>query len=54
MIMIEKKNNSNKNKLSKEDFLKWIKTAEKSPTMSLEKFNERWEEKKLEIMKYQL
>ncbi|WP_163401205.1 hypothetical protein [Flavobacterium fluviatile] len=35
--------------LSKEDFVKWIKNAEKSPTMSLEKFNEKWEEKKLKI-----
>ncbi|PWK02590.1 hypothetical protein BC749_101658 [Flavobacterium araucananum] len=39
------------NKLSKQDFLKWIEIAEKSPTMSLEKFNEKWEEKKLEIYK---
>ncbi|KQB38746.1 hypothetical protein [Flavobacterium aquidurense] len=43
--MIEKKNNPNNSKLSKKDFLKWIKTAEKSPTMYLEKFNEKWEEK---------
>ena len=50
--MIEKKNNPNNGKLSKKDFLKWIKSAEKSPTMSLEKFNERWEEKKLKIFEY--
>lgn len=49
--MIEKKNNPNNGKLSKKDFLKWIQTAEKSRTMSLEKFNERWEEKKSEILK---
>lgn len=35
--------------LSKEDFVKWVESAEKSPTISLEKFNERWEEKKLKI-----
>lgn len=35
--------------LSKEDFVKWVENAEKSPTMSLEKFNEKWEEKKLKI-----
>ncbi|RYJ39977.1 hypothetical protein NU08_0733 [Flavobacterium anhuiense] len=35
--------------LSKEDFVKWIENAEKSKTMSLEKFNEKWEEKKQKI-----
>ncbi|MET3025360.1 hypothetical protein ABXT06_01660 [Flavobacterium sp. UW10123] len=35
--------------LSKEDFVKWIENAEKSKTMSLEKFNKKWEEKKLKI-----
>ncbi len=35
--------------LSKEEFINWIEIAEKSPTMSLEKFNEKWEEKKLKI-----
>lgn len=35
--------------LSKEEFAKWIEIAEKSPTMSLEKFNKKWEEKKLKI-----
>ncbi|MBS7255052.1 hypothetical protein [Flavobacterium branchiicola] len=38
-----------KHDLSKEDFVKWVENAEKSPTMSLEKFNEKWEEKKLKI-----
>lgn len=38
------------NNLSKEDFAKWIKTAEQSPTMSLEQFNEKWKEKKLKIL----
>ena len=35
--------------MSQEDFLKWIDDAEKSPTMSLETFNEKWE---LEIGKH--
>lgn len=35
--------------LSKEDFVKRIENAEKSKTMSLEKFNKKWEEKKLKI-----
>lgn len=53
--MTKKKHIQNKNKLSNEDFLKWITIAEKSPTMSLETFNKKWEEKKLEIYKnYQL
>lgn len=29
--------------MSKEEFLQWIENAEKSPTMSLEIFNEKWE-----------
>ena len=53
--MTKKKHIQNKNKLSNEDFLKWITISEKSPTMSLETFNKKWEEKKLEIYKnYQL
>jgi hypothetical protein len=53
--MIKKENNSNKSKLSREGFLEWIKTAEKSPTMSLEEFNKKWEEKKSKILlKYEL
>lgn len=48
-IDFEEESDQNEIKLSKEDFLKWIKTAEKSPTMSLETFNEKWEEKKLKI-----
>lgn len=55
LIMTKNKHIQNKNKLSNEDFLKWITIAEKSPTMSLETFNKKWEEKKLEIYKnYQL
>jgi len=51
--MIKNKSEQIENNLSKEDLLKWIKNAEKSQTMSLEKFNERWEEKKLKIIKTQ-
>ena len=29
--------------ITQEDFLQWIDDAEKSPTMSLETFNEKWE-----------
>ena len=36
--------------MSQEEFLKWIDDAEKSPTMSLETFNERWEKKKKQIL----
>lgn len=43
-----------KSSLSKEDLNKWIKFAEKCPTISLEKFNEKWEEKKLKIKRHQL
>ncbi|MWB96613.1 hypothetical protein GON26_19800 [Flavobacterium sp. GA093] len=48
-IDFEDESIQNEIKLSKEDFLKWVKNAEKSPTMSLETFNEKWEEKKLKI-----
>ncbi len=40
-----------KDHLSKKDFSNWIKDAEKSPTMSLEKFNKKWKEKLLQIKK---
>ena len=36
--------------MTQEDFLQWIDDAEKSPTMSLETFNEKWEKKKSEIL----
>ncbi|UUF15690.1 MULTISPECIES: hypothetical protein [Flavobacterium] len=42
------------NNLSKEDFSNWIKKAEKSPVISLEEFNEKWEEKILQIKKLHL
>ena len=36
--------------MTQKEFLKMIDDAEKSPTMSLETFNERWEKKKQEIL----
>lgn len=48
-INFEDENDQIESSLSKEEFAKWIEIAEKSPTMSLEKFNEKWEEKKLKI-----
>ena len=36
--------------MTQEDFLKWIDDAEKSPTMSLETCNEKWEKKRQEIL----
>ncbi|WP_166921527.1 hypothetical protein [Flavobacterium poyangense] len=48
-INFEKEIDQIESNLSKEDFVKWIKNAEKSSTMSLEQFNEKWEEKKLKI-----
>ena len=37
--------------LSPKEFLNWIEVAEKSPKMSLETFNLKWEQKKAEIQK---
>ncbi len=42
------------NNLSKEDFSNWIKKAKKSPVISLEDFNKKWEEKILQIKKLHL
>lgn len=36
-------------KMSQEEFLQWIANAEKSPSMSLETFNEKWEQKKQQL-----
>ena len=35
--------------MSQEEFVQWIADAEKSPTMSLETFNEKWEQKKQQL-----
>ena len=39
-----------KKEMTQKEFLKMMDDAEKSPTMSLETFNERWEKKKQEIL----
>lgn len=36
-------------RMSQEEFLQWIGDAEKSPSMSLETFNEKWEKKKQQL-----
>ena len=35
--------------MSQEEFVQWIADAEKSPSMSLETFNEKWEKKKQQL-----
>ena len=37
--------------MSPADFMEWIENAEKSPTISLEEFNNKWEQKKQQIQK---
>ena len=37
--------------MTQQEFIKWIEDAEQSPNMTLEKFNEKWEQKKREILK---
>jgi hypothetical protein len=37
--------------MTQEEFVQWIEDAEKSPTMSLEEFNAKWEQKKQQIRK---
>lgn len=48
-----KSNNKNilEEKLTPEAFLNWIEAAEKSPKMSLETFNLKWEQRKAEVQK---
>lgn len=48
---MKKTNTKIEDNFCKEDFKACIKTAEKSPKMSLEKFNEKWSKKELEIKK---
>lgn len=38
-------------KMSQEEFVQWIEDAEKSPSMSLETFNEKWEQKKQQLQR---
>jgi hypothetical protein len=49
-VFIDFEKDDNEQEMSPEDFLKWIDEAEKSPTMSLETCNKKWEQKKLEIL----
>jgi hypothetical protein len=37
------KEDEDEQQMTQEEFLQWIDEAEKSPTMSLETFNEKWE-----------
>jgi|688.fasta_scaffold1286580_2 hypothetical protein len=37
--------------MSSDEFLEWIENAEKSPTISLKDFNNKWEQKKQQILK---
>ncbi len=49
-VFIDFENDNDEQEMSQEEFLKWIGDAEKSPTMSLETCNKKWEQKKLEIL----
>jgi len=49
-VFIDFEKEDDEQQMTQEDFLKWIDEAEKSPTMSLETFNGKWEKKKLEIL----
>jgi hypothetical protein len=49
-VYIDFEKDENNQEMSQEDFLKWIDEAEKSPTMSLETCNKKWEQKKQEIL----
>ncbi|TRX38059.1 hypothetical protein FNW52_03935 [Flavobacterium sp. ZT3R18] len=49
-VFIDFEKDDDEQEMSQADFLKWIDDAEKSPTMSLETFNEKWEKKKKEIL----
>jgi hypothetical protein len=37
--------------MTQEQFMQWIEDAEKSPNMTLEEFNKRWDKKKQQILK---
>lgn len=49
-VFIDFEKDEEKQQMTQEEFLQWIDEAEKSPTMSLETFNEKWEKKKSEIL----
>jgi hypothetical protein len=37
--------------MTQEEFAQWIDDAEKSPSMTLEEFNKKWDKKKQQILK---
>jgi hypothetical protein len=42
-VFIDFEKEDEEQQMTQEEFLQWIDDAEKSPTMSLETFNEKWE-----------
>jgi hypothetical protein len=42
-VFIDFEKEDDEQEMTQEEFLQWIDEAEKSPTMSLETFNEKWE-----------
>lgn len=42
-VFIDFEKDEDEQEMTQEEFLQWIDDAEKSPTMSLETFNEKWE-----------
>jgi hypothetical protein len=42
-VFIDFEKEEDEQQMTQEEFLQWIDDAEKSPTMSLETFNEKWE-----------
>jgi hypothetical protein len=49
-VFIDFENDNNEQEMTQEEFLQWIDEAEKSPTMSLETFNEKWKKKEMKIL----
>jgi hypothetical protein len=49
-VFIDFEKDDDEQEMTQEEFLQWIDEAQKSPTMSLETFNEKWENKKSEIL----
>ncbi len=49
-VFIDFEKDDEEQQMTQEEFLQWIDDAEKSPTMSLETCNEKWEKKKSEIL----
>ena len=49
-VFIDFEKDDQEQEMTQEEFLQWIDDAEKSPTMSLETFNEKKKKKKSEIL----